>query len=113
MPFLDKMLFAVAFSDMFHRMYVCIRRSQIVINFLKFLFLVLAVSCFHWGVAYVHNRFCVDFSLFGFVQHFFTMSSPFCLFLNNLQYELARHYVTIWLAAGAAYIGFVTGQLVM
>jgi hypothetical protein len=73
---------------------------------LKFMGIVF-ITCFsHWTLVNIYTGQCAPFGLFGALQTFVNLGSPFCQFINMVQYELARHYITIWTLAGTAIISW-------
>lgn len=69
---------------------------------LKFIIAVISLCLIHWILVQSYIYFCTELSLWGVFTHFFTMGSPVCQFLNYLQYELSKNYISIWAAAGVA-----------
>ena len=73
---------------------------------LKFMGVVL-ITCFsHWILVNIYTSQCAPSGLYGALQTFINLGSPFCQFINMLQYELARHYITIWTVAGTVIIAW-------
>lgn len=56
----------------------------------------------HWFLVQLYSTYCVPWGIFGLFQTFITLGSPMCQFANTVQYELGRHYITIWVGAGTA-----------
>ena len=56
----------------------------------------------HWTLVQVYARYCAPSGWTGPFQTFLTLGSPMCHFTNMIQVELAKHYITIWIAAAAA-----------
>ena len=69
---------------------------------IKFTIAVISLCILHWLLVQSYVYFCTEFSLWGLFTHFFTMGSPVCQFLNYLQFELSKNYISIWAAAGVA-----------
>jgi len=46
----------------------------------------------------------------GAFQAIISLGSPVCQFINMLQYELARHYISIWAAAGTALVTWLVAK---
>jgi len=54
---------------------------------------------------------CAPQTLTGLLNSFFTLGSPLCQFINYLQFELAKNYITIWTTAGVAVMGYITSKI--
>ena len=77
----------------------------------KFVGIIFATSMAHWSLVNIYTHFCASFSIFGPIQTLINLGSPMCQFLNFMQYEIAKHYITIWGGAGLASIGWIIKQL--
>ena len=53
----------------------------------------------------IYIKYCIRSTFTGMFTHVFTLGSPFCQFINYMQFELSRYYITIWAAAA---IGLIT-----
>lgn len=88
---------------------------QIIMPFAKpvitFLSIILFCGFIHWGLNYAYNTFCIDYSIYGFLKHCFTLASPFCQFINFVQYEITKNYIQIWITAGVTISTFVASKL--
>lgn len=71
----------------------------------RFLGIIIIISSLHWICVQIYISNCISNTFIGIFTNVFTLGSPFCQFINYLQYELSKHYITIW--AGAA-IGLIT-----
>jgi len=61
----------------------------------------------HWFLVQMYATYCSAMGLFGFMYTFITLGSPTCHFINLLQFELAKHYITIWMGAGSSIIAWI------
>ena len=90
-------------------------KTQTVVQFVKplitFLFIIIFCGFIHWSLNYAYNSFCIDYSLYGFLKHCFTLASPFCQFINFVQYEITKNYVQIWITTGVAISTCVASKL--
>jgi len=77
--------------------------SSIVI---KFSAVVASTILIHWVLINSYVYFCAPPSLFGAFKTFISLGSPVCYTINMFQFELAKHYVTIWTGAGIAAIAW-------
>ena len=71
----------------------------------KFIGVILITSSIHWVCIQIYISNCVSNTFMGIISNVFTLGSPFCQFINYLQFEMSKHYITIW--TGAA-IGLIT-----
>lgn len=64
----------------------------------------------HWLLVnlYIHN--CAPSGIRGMLQTFISLGSPMCQFINMVQYELARHYITIWAAGATAILAWIIAK---
>ena len=60
----------------------------------------------HWFLVQLYSAYCVPYGIFGLLQTFITLGSPMCQFANTVQYELGKHYITIWIGAGTACVSW-------
>ena len=82
--------------------------KQALIKFVSFVFIsVLA----HWALVNIYVYFCAPPTIFGIFKSVLNIGSPVCQFINKLQYEIAKNYVTIWIAAGTATVTFILSKL--
>ena len=64
--------------------------------------IVLLTVLSHWTLVQVYSIYCAPTGWTGPFKTFLTLGSPMCHFVNFLQFELAKHYITIWIGAAAA-----------
>ncbi len=81
---------------------------QILRAILLFLLIVSITTVVHWGLVQLYNLWCAPLSVVGLITTLFTLGSPFCQFINYIQFELAKHYVGLWAGAAVAIIAYVT-----
>jgi len=85
---------------------------QSIINYIiKFLGVVFSTCFIHWALVNTYCIFCAPPSWFGPISTFISLGSPLCQFINYVQYELAKHYITIWAAAGIALTTWLIAKL--
>jgi hypothetical protein len=72
---------------------------------LRFFGIIIALSSLHWICVQIYISNCISSSLIGVFSNIFTLGSPFCQFINYVQFELSKHYITIWAAAA---VGLIT-----
>jgi len=78
---------------------------------LTFILIILATSLAHWTLVRMYALWCSPQNISGAFKSLFTLGSPFCQFINYLQFELSKHYITIWGTAGLALFAFLAGKL--
>ena len=78
---------------------------------LKFGLIVMATSCVQWILVKAYVTYCVTMSWVGAITNIFSLGSPFCQFINYSQYELAKHYITIWASAGIASVAWFISKI--
>lgn len=71
----------------------------------RFLGIIFLTSSLHWICVQIYISNCISNSFTGIIRNVFTLGSPFCQFINYAQFELSKHYITIWAAAA---IGLIT-----
>jgi len=77
---------------------------------LNFLGIVFATCTLHWALVNTYVMLCAPFSMWGAFSAFVSLGSPLCQFLNYVQFELAKHYITIWGAAGVALVVWLVAK---
>lgn len=76
-----------------------------------FIGVIFATTLVHWSLVNLYTYLCAPLSWIGPVKTLLNLGSPVCQFLNLIQYEVAKHYITIWAGAGLASIGWIIKQL--
>jgi hypothetical protein len=66
----------------------------------------------HWSLVQAYATFCAPWGIWGPFKLFITLGSPTCHFINIVQVELAKHYITIWVSAAAASIAWIATKVV-
>ena len=92
-----------------------INTNQIKTKLIKYLkkiiiiiFTILLVNLFHWlSIQFLYN-YCSKPGIWGLVDNIFSLGSPVCHFVNNIQYNLSNYYVQLWLTSGLGLIGLLT-----
>ena len=85
--------------------------NEISKEIITFLIIVLLTSTIHWALHVLYSMWCAPHTLTGLLNSFFTLGSPLCQFINYLQFELAKNYITIWTTAGVAVMGYITSKI--
>ena len=87
-----------------------IMNKEIMTTGLNFLVIVFATCTLHWALVNTYVMLCAPFSMWGAFSAFVSLGSPLCQFLNYVQFELAKHYITIWGAAGVALVVWLVAK---
>ena len=66
----------------------------------------------HWILVQVYATFCAPWGFLGPFKMFITLGSPTCHFINMIQVELAKHYMTIWISAATACVAWIATKVV-
>ena len=66
----------------------------------------------HWSLVQIYATFCAPWGFWGPFKLFITLGSPTCHFINIIQVELAKHYITIWVSAAAACVAWIATKVV-
>ena len=82
--------------------------SKVIITFLL---VVLLTSTLHWTLHVLYSMWCAPHTVKGLLNSLFTLGSPLCQFINHIQFELAKNYITIWTTAGVAVMGYITSKI--
>lgn len=85
--------------------------KDFILIILKFGMVVMSTSCIQWLLVKIYVTYCVTLSWFGAFTNIFSLGSPFCQFINYSQFELAKHYITIWASAGIAAIAWFISKI--
>jgi hypothetical protein len=95
-------------KETYYNINTSLSKYPIIFNFikiiLKFIATILTISLSQWALVYIYSTYCFTFGLFGALQNIFTLGSPFCQFVNYTQFELSKHYITIWTTAAVAIV---------
>ena len=76
----------------------------VVYSFLTFIGTIYGLSSLSWSLSQFYSWMCAPYSLSGLILMPLQMGSPICQFTNFIIYELGKHYIGIWLAAGISAI---------
>ena len=77
---------------------------------LKFSAFMLSTCFAHWFLVNIYSYYCVPPTIMGILQSIISLGSPVCQFVNMLQYELAKHYISIWATAGTALVTWLLAK---
>lgn len=99
-------------KDVVGNYYIYIMNEILKICF-TFLVVVLATSVLQWCALTIYNLWCSPTTVSGFITHLFTLGSPLCQFINTVQYELSKKYISLWAGAAIAITSFIIAKLVI
>jgi hypothetical protein len=80
---------------------------------LTFILVIIVTSVLQWSALAIYNIWCSPTSVSGFITHLFTLGSPLCQFINTVQYELSKKYISLWAGAAVAITSFIIAKLVI
>lgn len=86
--------------------------NKIVKAILTFCLIICATTTTHWILVQLYNNWCAPFTPWGLVGTLFTLGSPFCQFINHVQYELAKHYIVVWAGAAVAIVVYLSSNVI-
>lgn len=93
--------------DIIDRVVSNIEKQKMIKPIAVFSSIVFTTVFIHWLLVQIYATYCSAMGLFGFMYTFITLGSPTCHFINLLQFELAKHYITIWMGAGASIMTWI------
>lgn len=76
-----------------------------------FMAVILTTVWSHWALVNIYVYFCAPPTIWGAVQTLLSLGSPTCHFINSVQLELSKHYITIWASAAIALIAWITSKI--
>jgi len=76
----------------------------------NFILIVFITSFLHWSLIRFYSQNCIDLSWFGMFTNIINLGSPFCQFINYIQFEISKHYIYIWTSAGLGLIAYFIGN---
>ena len=86
-------------------------RSPVLYPIYHFTLVVLLSAFLHWILIYIYITMCVPTTFKGLLLTTISLGSPFCTFINTVQYELSRNYILIWASAATATFTYAIAQL--
>ena len=101
--------------DKFDHAYAYLSKYPVIHSLLKivfkFILIIILVSFAHWALVVTYIKYCFSTEFIGAIKNILTLGSPFCQFLNYAQFELSKHYITIWASAAVAAIAWTIAKL--
>ena len=85
--------------------------SMIKTAIINFICIVFVTIFLHWFLVSLYTHICVPSGIKGIYYTFMNLGSPVCYFINKIQYELAKNYITIWTAAGVGIVAWLISKL--
>tara|TARA_B110001452_G_C15156023_1_gene402215 strand:+ start:305 stop:604 length:300 start_codon:yes stop_codon:yes gene_type:complete len=79
----------------------------LVIPVAKFFGVITGISTVHWALVQFYASYCAPWVWYGPFATILSLGSPVCNFVNYIQFELAKNYITIWAATGGAVIAYL------
>ena len=84
-----------------------LRNNVFVTTIFKFLGLITVTNILHFALIHSYTRMCSKHILYSF----FSFGSPMCQFINHTQYEISKHYITIWVSAATGLTVWIVSKL--
>ena len=69
-----------------------VRNNIFVTTMIKFVSVIVLTNIIHYTLIHAYSQMCSKY----FFYSFFNFGSPVCQFMNYLQFEISKHYITIW-----------------
>ena len=76
-----------------------------------FIAIVTVSTLCHWLLIQIYIIQCSPNNIYGVIRSLFTLGSPFCQFINYIQYELSKQYIIIWGTTAITLFAFLAGKL--
>jgi hypothetical protein len=76
--------------------------------FLNFCCTILIISTIQWASIQFLANYCSTSGWLGPLYNIFSLGSPLCHFVNNIQIALSHQYINIWGGTGVAIITWIT-----
>ena len=80
----------------------------IILPFINFLSTILIISTIQWASIQFLANYCSTSGWLGPIYNLFSLGSPLCHFVNNVQIALSQQYINIWGGTGVAIITWFT-----
>jgi len=77
---------------------------------LKFALVALSIATLHYVLIHVYISMCVGTGFWGLFTSVIRLGSPVCQFINYLQFELSKYYITAWAAAAVSLVAWLIGR---
>ena len=80
-------------------------------SMLKFALVALGIATSHYLLIHVYISMCVGTGFWGLLTSVIHLGSPVCQFINYVQFELSKYYITAWAAAAVSFIAWLIGKI--
>ena len=87
------------------------KMKQIIRPIVTFSAVVFGTALLHWILIQTYASICSSPTMWGAFTSLFTLGSPFCQFINYVQFEISKHYIAIWGAAAISLVAYIMGKL--
>lgn len=78
---------------------------------LQFAMIVASIAFLHYVLIQLYIYMCVGTGLLGFFQSIISLGSPICQFINHVQFELSKYYITAWATAAVSAAAWLIAKL--
>jgi hypothetical protein len=80
-------------------------------SMIKFALVALCIAISHYLLINVYISMCVGTGVWGLFTSVIRLGSPVCQFINYVQFELSKYYITAWAAAAVSSIAWLIGKI--
>lgn len=81
--------------------------NTIFTSVITFITTIVIISSLQWIALQIYNKYCSPQSIYEIFYNMFSLGSPVCYYINTIQYELSKYYVTLWTSTIAAFGAFL------
>jgi alpha-N-acetylglucosamine transferase len=81
--------------------------NTIFTSVIIFITTIVIISTLQWIALQIYNKYCSPQSMYEIFYNMFSLGSPVCYYINTIQYELSKYYVTLWTSTIAAFGAFL------
>ena len=78
---------------------------------LQFALIAASIAFLHYALIQLYIYMCIGTGLLGFFQSIISLGSPVCQFINYVQFELSKYYITAWAAAAVSAAAWLIGKI--
>jgi len=81
---------------------------KVIVHFMS---VVLLTGVLHWALVSFYSYYCVNTASWaGMFTNILNLGSPFCQFINYVQFEISKYYIVIWASASIGIIAYFIGN---
>ena len=80
-------------------------------SMLKFALVALGIVISHYLLIHIYISMCVGTGFWGLLTSVIHLGSRACQFINYVQFELSKCYITAWAATAVSFIAWLIGKI--